>query len=187
MHPNFEKHTNLFLDFKRLQLEPALKRHGISIERFDSLCNLDQSLRREFDTYLHFPFIGLVKEKGKSSFDGAAVLSRPPSLSINLTQCSAQSLKAVLKKYYNSLLFKAVCQVHSRKTMYDRFQSLLGLLTDSRELSQVLDLYGLKLQHMGTSSEIEEAVVESDLNPFIEVNKAYYSHVLDRAWASDIL
>ena len=71
--------------------------------------------------------------------------------------------------------------------MYDRFQSLLGLLTDSRELSQVLDLYGLKLQHMGTSSEIEEAVVVSDLNPFTEVNKAYYSHVLDRAWASDIL
>ena len=121
LHPNFEKHTNAFLDFKNIQLRAAFRRHGITLERLDALLSLDRNLLRDYDSLLHFPFIGLVREKGNTSFDGAAVLAMPPSLTVNLTQCSAQSLKAVLKKYYSSLLFKAVCQVHSKKTMYERF------------------------------------------------------------------
>ena len=92
-------------------------------------------MRTLFDSLIHFPFIGLVKEKGLTSFEGAAVLAMPPSLPINVTCCTAQSLKAVLKKYYSSLLFKIVCQVHQKKTQYERFQLMLAVLTDTKELS----------------------------------------------------
>lgn len=42
-------------------------------------------LRDQFDQLIHFPFVGLVKEKGQTSFEGAAILARPPSLKISMT------------------------------------------------------------------------------------------------------
>ena len=62
LQPNFEKHTNLFQDFKHLQFAASLQRHGIKLERFEELLSMDSELRLQFDTIIHFPFIGLVKE-----------------------------------------------------------------------------------------------------------------------------
>ena len=109
----------------------------------------------------------------------------PPNLPIHVANCSAQSLKAVLKKYYSSLLFKLVCQVQQKKTQYDRFQLILAVLTDSIELRQVFDLYGLKLQPL--ADDDTDANASSGMSVFTEASKAYYSYVLDRAWAEDIL
>ena len=66
---------------------------------------------------------------------------------------------------------------------------MLSLLTDTQELSQVFDLYDLKLQTQNPSPDIEDVQQRSDndLCIFAEANKAYYSYVLDRAWANDIL
>ena len=62
LQPNFEKHTNLFQDFKQLQFAASLQRHGIKLERFEELLSVDNELRLHFDTIIHFPFVGLVKE-----------------------------------------------------------------------------------------------------------------------------
>ena len=59
------------------------------------------------------------------------------------------------------------------------------MLTDSIELRQVFDLYGLKLQPL--ADDDTDANASSGMNVFTEASKAYYSYVLDRAWAEDIL
>ena len=59
-------------------------------------------------------------------------------------------------------------------------------MTDSIELRQVFDLYGLKLQPT-TDDENDASATNSASNVFTEASKAYYSYVLDRAWAQDIL
>ena len=64
LQPNFDKHTNLFLDFKQFQFKAALRRHGISLEEFEQLKDGDEELRTLFDAIIHFPFVGIVKEKG---------------------------------------------------------------------------------------------------------------------------
>ena len=117
------------------------------------------------------------------------MLARPPTLKLNLLQCSPQSLKAVLKKYYNSLLYKVVCQVPNKKTQSERFQLMLNILTDPRELGQALDLYGLKLQdEAGDKDSIEDHHSDASVScALTETNKAYYNYVLDKAWAADIL
>ena len=89
--------------------------HSEEIKK-DQEGKIQQDLRTLYECLIHFPFIGLVKEKGQTSFEGAAVLAMPPSLQIYVANCSAQSLKAVLKKYYSSLLFKLVCQVHQKRS-----------------------------------------------------------------------
>jgi len=85
LQPNFEKHTNLFQDFKNIQFAACLKRHAISLEQFEELMQESSELRDQFDQLIHFPFVGLVKEKGQTSFEGAAILARPPSLKISIT------------------------------------------------------------------------------------------------------
>ena len=139
-----------------MEFSAALKRHGITLEKFEEILNADNDLRLTFDSIIHFPFIGLVKEKGQTSFEGAAVLARPASLPLGLSNCSSQSLKAVLKKYYMSMLFKVVCLMPNKRCMHERFQGILALLTDSKELSQVVELYGLKLQSTSFPKEVEE-------------------------------
>ena len=67
-------------------------------------------------------------------FDGAATLARPPTLTINLSKHSPQSLKAVLKKYYTNLLYKLTCQVSNKKTTFERFNLIIELMTDEKEL-----------------------------------------------------
>ena len=84
LQPNFEKHTNLFLDFKHQAFQAALRRHGISLQTFEELCSSAPELQDDFNQRIHFPFIGLVREKGPTSFEGAAVLARPPSLKISV-------------------------------------------------------------------------------------------------------
>ena len=69
---------------------------------------------------------------------------------------------------------------------------MLGLLSDTKELSQVFDLYGLKLAKNPQSKDIEDEnqtteTTEEELDVLTEANKAYYNYVLDRAWAQDIL
>ena len=69
---------------------------------------------------------------------------------------------------------------------------MLGLLSDTKELSQVFDLYGLKLAKNSQSKDIEDEnqtteTTEEELDVLTEANKAYYNYVLDRAWAQDIL
>ena len=171
------------------EFSAALKRHGITIDQFEELLQSDSDVRSTFDSVIHFPFIGLVKEKGKTSFEGAAVLARPASLPLGLSNCSSQSLKAVLKKYYMSLLFKTVCLMPNKRCMHERFQGILALLTDPKELGQVIELYGLKLEStMFPPKEVEEmtqSYIATSTEPctLTEASKAYYSYVLDKAWA----
>ena len=47
LQPNFEKHTNLFQDFKHLQFTASLQRHGISLEQFEELLLVDTELRTQ--------------------------------------------------------------------------------------------------------------------------------------------
>ena len=128
------------------------------MERFEDVLYSpeNQPLLDQYNAHCHFPFIGLVKEHGQSSFDGAATLARPPPLQINLSKHSPQSLKAVLKKYYTSLLYKLTCQVSSKKTTFDRFSLIMELMTDERELSHVLDLYEIKLTNQGDIEDVRK-------------------------------
>lgn len=91
-------------------------------------------------------------------------------------------MKAVLKKYYCSLLYKVVCQVQQKKTQHERFSLMLAVLSDPVELRFVFDLYGLKLESQSNGDQASEPI-----DIFAEASKAYYSFVLDRAWANDIL
>ena len=144
----------------------ALQRHSISLERFDALLESHKAIRNKFDEKIHFPFLGLVREIGQSSFEGAATLARPPNLSINLSQNTPQSLKAVLQKYYTSLLYKLVCRVPNTKTSHERFCKLVCLLLDEKELLAVLDLYEIKIQQSESSPEkVEDSLVDLTLKP----------------------
>ena len=90
MQPNFEKHTRLYLDFYNIQIANCLKKHGVTLERFEEIIDMEgqKTLKDLYNANCHFPFIGLVKEKANSSFEGAATLSRPPPLKINLSKHS---------------------------------------------------------------------------------------------------
>ena len=90
LQPNFEKHTNLYLDFYKIQIANCLKKHGLTLERFEAVINAseNQSIFESYNAQCHFPFIGLVRERAQSSFDGAATLARPPPLQINLSKHS---------------------------------------------------------------------------------------------------
>ena len=123
-----------------------------------------------------------MREKGPQSFDGAASLAQPASLPVNLSKNSPQSLKAVLTKYYTSLLYKMTNQLPGKKTAFEKFSMIVQLMTDERELTNVLDLYEIKLTNQG---DIEDSIKEenSPFPIFTEVNKAYYISVLDKQWA----
>ena len=71
----------------------------MSLARFEELLNevMDETIQTSngkemlelYNKLLHSPFIGLVKEMGKTTcFDGAATLARPISLQISLASCS---------------------------------------------------------------------------------------------------
>ena len=73
-------------------------------------------------------------------------------------------------------------QLANKKTTFDKFCSIVQLLTDERELANVLDLYEIKLVKAEDPSKEEQ-----NLFPiFTEVNKAYYIAILDKTWAQEI-
>ena len=97
----------------------------------------------------------------KTCFEGAATLARPISLPISLQNCSPQSLQALLKKYYTCLLFRIVCQVSQKmKHEHQRFQEIITALSDEKELTKVLELYGMK-----TGSQEMEVVEIEEITP----------------------
>ena len=73
-------------------------------------------------------------------------------------------------------------QLPGKKTAFEKFSMIVQLLTDERELTNVLDLYEIKLTNQG---DIEDSIKEenSPFPIFTEVNKAYYISILDKQWA----
>ena len=91
---------------------------------------LDESglLCTEFDTRIHFPFIGLVRETGlKSSFEGAAVLAKP--CDVPTFERSLDAFSSELKNYYSALLVKLTNAILPT-TSAARFNVILDILTD---------------------------------------------------------
>ena len=128
VQPNFDKHTNLYKDFYNIQVLACAKKHGLSPEKLETFLfetESNQNILNSYNAQCHFPFIGLVREKGPNSFDGAASLAQPSALTVNLSKNSPQSLKAVLTKYYTSLLYKMTNQLANKRTTFDKFCSIV--------------------------------------------------------------
>ena len=91
----------------------------------------------------------------------------------------------MLTKYYTSLLYKMTNQLPGKKTASEKFSMIVQLMTDERELTNVLDLYEIKLTNQG---DIEDSIKEenSPFPIFTEVNKAYYISILDKQWAQEM-
>ena len=65
LQPNFEKHTNLYKDFYNIQVLACAKKHGLSVEKFETCLfeiEQNQKLLDFYNAQCHFPFIGLVRE-----------------------------------------------------------------------------------------------------------------------------
>jgi len=77
----FDKHYKLYESFKNFHISQTLNKYSLTNEKFVKLMAKHTAVKFKFDSLIHFPFVGLVKEdKPNPTFGETAQLEQPEPL-----------------------------------------------------------------------------------------------------------